>query len=202
MVKLNEHVFKFIRLLKNGAMVSGPYSAGFRRQCLEQAFDYFVKFLLPEFIARGLSKMDKQMELLLDTTPIEDMLIIGRRSPTCLHLPRSIANTFLFEETHINPTTNITDEKKYDQIFNILELMKNGAMVSDDDKFINEYRELCLEQAFFRFTTDVLPDLLSRKIITCNERYRTTLINLKCISDKKDIRPDVCDICTEKFKPY
>jgi hypothetical protein len=143
--------------------------------------------------------MDKQMELLLDTTPIEDMLIIGRRSPTCIHLPRSIAN---IEETHINTTTNITDEKKYDQIFNILELMKNGAMVSDDDKFINEYRELCLEQAFFRFTTDVLPDLLSRKIITCNERYRTTLINLKCISDKKDIRPDVCDICTEKFKPY
>ena len=198
-------------------MVSGPSSGVFRRQCLEQAFDLFVNVLLPEFIAHGLSKMDKQIELLLDTTAIEDMLIISRMSPMCVHLPVGLYRRATITATDEKPDEKTdekpdekTDEKPdektdkitYEHIFDILEMMKNGAMVSDNDKFIDEYRQVCLEQAFFRFTTDVLPDLMSRKIITCNDRYRTILINLSSISDKKDIRPSICDICVEKFKPY
>ena len=204
-VNFNNDVFKFIRILKNGAMVSGPYSGVFRRQCLEQAFDLFVNVLLPEFIAHGLSKMDKQIELLLDTTAIEDMLIISRMSPMCVHLPVGLYRRATITATDEKPDEK-PDEKNdeiiYEHVFDILEMMKNGAMVSDNDKFIDEYRQVCLEQAFFRFTTDVLPDLMSRKIIKCNDRYRTILINLSSISDKKDIRPSICDICVEKFKPY
>ena len=200
-VNFNNDVFKFIRILKNGAMVSGPYSGVFRRQCLEQAFDLFVNVLLPEFIAHGLSKMDKQIELLLDTTAIEDMLIISRMSPMCVHLPVGLYRRTTITATDEKPDEK-TDEITYEHIFDILEMMKNGAMVSDNDKFIDEYRQVCLEQAFSRFTTDVLPDLMSCKIITCNDQYRTILINLSSISHKKDIRPRKGDICVEKFKPY
>jgi hypothetical protein len=195
---LNDYVQKFIRILKNGAMVSGPYSGQFRQQCLHKALILFTKDLLPLFIAHGLSKMNKQMELLVDTNPIEDMWIIGRQSPMCMHLPDN-----RYKEGISKKTTNTTiDETQYENIFDIIEMMKNGAMVSDYDKYIDEYRQFCLEQVFFRFTNDILPELLSRKIIFCNDRYRTILINLKYISDKKDIRPVVCDSCTEKFKAY
>ena len=62
----HDDVFKFIRILKNGALISGPYSEWFRKECL----DLFVKFLLPEFISHGLCKMNKQIELLLNKTAI------------------------------------------------------------------------------------------------------------------------------------
>ena len=123
----------------------------------------------------------------------------------CVHLPVGLYKRTTNTATDEKPdgkTDQETDEKTYEHNFDILEMMKNGAMVSDNDKFIDEYRQVCLEQAFFRFTTDVLPDMMSRKIITCNDRYRTILINLSSISDKKDIRPSICDICVEKFKPY
>ena len=74
----------------------------------------------------------------------------------------------------------------YDDIYEHIELLRNGAIVSSDDPVVNLFRQRCLEQAFFRFTTDLLPKLLAADVIKDSEQLKL-LCKLTGIEDKFEI---------------
>ena len=75
----------------------------------------------------------------------------------------------------------------YEDIYDHIELLRNGAIVSNDDPVINLFRQRCLEQAFFRFTRTVLPKLIAAGLIQDSEQMQF-LCKLNAIEDKFEIR--------------
>jgi len=75
-------------------------------------------------------------------------------------------------------------------IIAIVELLKNGAFVSGNDPIVDAFRQRCLEQAFFRITTDVIPQLISSNTMRNSDRLKM-LSDITSIEQKFIIRPEL-----------
>jgi len=78
----------------------------------------------------------------------------------------------------------------YNDIFEHIELLRNGAIVSSNDPIVNAFRQRCLEQAFFRFTRQLLPKLIAADVIKDSEHLQF-LCQITAIEDKFNVRPEL-----------
>ena len=78
----------------------------------------------------------------------------------------------------------------HDEIFEITEIIKNGAIISGNDSIVNAFRQRCLEQAFKRLTEDVIPELISRNIMRDSQPVKV-LFDRTPVEQKYAIRPEL-----------
>jgi hypothetical protein len=71
------------------------------------------------------------------------------------------------------------------ELFDIVELLRNGACITGDDKETNLYRHRCLQQAYHRFThMNIMEKLVESKLLYTSDdwQYRwSSLLNLEAL---------------------
>jgi hypothetical protein len=75
-----------------------------------------------------------------------------------------------------------------EEFFDVLELLRNGALITGDCLQTNLYRQRCLEHALHTLSTSIVPALLAKGVLTANNRLEN-LIDIGCLHQKQCIRP-------------
>lgn len=68
-----------------------------------------------------------------------------------------------------------------EELSDVIELLRNGAIVAGNDNFTNSYRTRCLEQAYFH---DIVPFLLESKLLDPSLKLEN-LIDLNAMYQKQ-----------------
>ena len=77
-----------------------------------------------------------------------------------------------------------------DDVFEIIELLRNGAMISGNDHYTNYYRTRCLEQAYFRIVQDLSQALIDAKLLTLSAKL-VNLLDVNVLYQKNAIQPEL-----------
>ena len=75
------------------------------------------------------------------------------------------------------------------EFFEMLELLRNGAVITGDCVHTNLYRQRCLEHALHALCTSLVPALIAKGILKETDRL-ANLIDVGVLHQKQCIRPE------------
>lgn len=78
-------------------------------------------------------------------------------------------------------------------IFDVIELIRNGAIVSGDDTQVNLFRQRCLEFAYHKLCTNVIPRMVEDGMLTNTNRLEN-LTDRDVLLQKNLIRPELTQV--------
>ena len=73
-------------------------------------------------------------------------------------------------------------------IFDVLELLRNGCIISGSTESTHAYRASCSEQAYYKMCTDVVPALVAQGTIPTEQRLEN-VCDIAAMAQKHLIRP-------------
>ena len=84
------------------------------------------------------------------------------------------------------------------ELFEIMELLRNGSTISGDDRYTNLYRTRCLEQVFYRMCSNrVSGKLFENGVLSTDGDWDTKwkyLLDTSALHHKNYIRPEFSGI--------
>jgi hypothetical protein len=82
-------------------------------------------------------------------------------------------------------------------IFEVVELIRNGAIISGDNMQSNLFRQRCLEFAYHKLSTNVIPRMIEDGTLSNNDKLEN-LTDVNVLLQKNVIRPELAQI-TQAF---
>ena len=76
------------------------------------------------------------------------------------------------------------------ELFDVVELVRNGAIVTGNDMQTNLYRQRCLEFGYHKMCTTLIPELLKLGTLKSTERLEN-LVDTAVLHQKNCIRPEL-----------
>lgn len=88
------------------------------------------------------------------------------------------------------PLIDIDIKKIHKQLFELIELLRNGCIIVGDDSKTQMYRKYCLEKAYWKICIEIAPELISRNILEDNQELMN-IIDISAMKQQSLIRPDL-----------
>lgn len=86
-----------------------------------------------------------------------------------------------------------------EDVFEALEILRNGAAVTGDEQHANLFRQRCLELAFHRMCTSVVPDLIAKGLLQRRVEW-DNLLDVSILFQNQCIRPDLAKAAREAWQ--
>ena len=86
--------------------------------------------------------------------------------------------------------SDITTVRIQKQMFEFIEIIRNGAIIAGDTSITNAYRQACIEHAYWRLCRNIAPELLAHGLIEDTNEVKN-LLDIGALYQQGLIRPDL-----------
>lgn len=76
------------------------------------------------------------------------------------------------------------------EIFELVELLRNGALVTGSGSHTQLYRQRCLESAYHMLCTGIVPEMIGYGLVKSNARWES-ILDVGALFQKGSIRPEM-----------
>lgn len=84
-------------------------------------------------------------------------------------------------------------------VFEALEILRNGAAVTGDGQHTNLFRQRCLELVFHRMCTNVVPDLIAKGLVQQTVEW-DNLLDVSVLFQNQCVRPELARAAREAWQ--